>query len=403
MPEDKKLHCLESIRGLAALIVVANHLLLSFRPDVCDPHSPGAEHASLLIRLLVRSPLAFTWKGSFAVNVFFVLSGFVLSYSYFRTSRPNAVTAPALRRYFRLAIPSAISILGACTLMRLNAFDNVAAAKLNGSHWLGFWYRFTPVFWGINPDGVVYQALYGIFAGESVSYNNVLWTMRVELAGSFLVYGMLALFGQVRHRALLYTIVAILLLLVGGVVYVGFVIGMAGCDYYAHRDRAARAAIEIGWLGWIVLAAGLMLGGCQGLPLPVLHRVIPGSTYHQLIAAALVIAAPLLSATVRRPLDARPLAFLGRISFGLYLVHVPVICSLGAWIYLHLVLGGGWGLYTAAAIASLGCVVVSLILGWVMYHVADRPSIAIGKRVSDWFTGGESKPNVERRTLNVER
>ena len=250
--------------------------------------------------------------------------------------------------------------------------------------WLGLWYGFRPSLLGRGETGAVYQAVYGLFADRSVSYNNVLWTMRIELVGSFLVYALLALFGWVRHRWAIYAVVGGLLVATGYGEYLGFVIGVAVCDAYTRGDRPE---VDVGWVGWVVLALGLALGGYSGLPVPVLHRAIPGSTYHQVIGATGVILAPLISASVRRPLDARAAAFLGRISFGLYLVHVPVICSLGCWTFLRLT-AGGWGRYSASAVASTASVAVSLLLGWVMYHVADRPSIWIGKRVSDVFTGG---------------
>ncbi len=380
----KKLLYLESIRGTAAMVVVFDHLMLSFRPDVWDPRSPGVAAAAWPVRLLVTSPLSFLYRGSFAVAVFFVLSGFVLSYSYFRSSRPDAVTAPALRRYFRLMVPSLVSVLGAYALLRAGLFDNRPAGLVTGSPWLGTWYGFRPSLLGLREDGAVYQAVYGLFAGQSVAYNNVLWTMRVELVGSFLVYALLALFGRVRHRWVVYGVAGGLLVAAGHVDLLAFVIGVAACDAYTRGDRAAA---DVGRWGWLVLAAGLALGGYQGLPLPVLRRAIPGSNYHQVIGAAMVILAPLVSASVRRPLDYRPVAFLGRISFGLYLVHVPVICSLGCRTFLRLV-AGGWGQNAATAVAAVASVAVSLFLGWVMYHVADRPSIWIGRRVSDLFTGG---------------
>ena len=379
---SKKLLYLESIRGAAALVVVFDHLMLAFRPDVWDPRAPGVAAASWPVRVLVTSPLSFLYRGSFAVAVFFVLSGFVLSYSYFRASRPNAVTAPALRRYFRLMVPSLVSVLGAYALLRAGLFYNGRAGRLNGSGWLQTWYAFRPSLLGFREDGAVYQAVYGLFVGKSVSYNNVLWTMRIELIGSFLVYGLLALFGWVRHRWVVYAVAVALLAANHYIDYAAFVVGVAMCDAYTHGDRSEA---DVGRAGWLVLVAGLAFGGYQGLPVPVLHRSIPGSNYHQVIGATMVILAPLLSANVRRPLDAWPLAFLGRISFGLYLVHVPVICSLGCWTFLRLV-DAGWGPSTAVAAASVASLIVSSLLGWAMFHVADRPSIWIGKRVSNLFT-----------------
>jgi hypothetical protein len=89
----KLLH-LEAVRGLAACAVVLNHLLLAFWPVFAEDRS-------------ISPLLKVTYKGSFAVAVFFVLSGFVLSLSFFRTRDVRVVTSAAVRRYPRLALPVA--------------------------------------------------------------------------------------------------------------------------------------------------------------------------------------------------------------------------------------------------------------------------------------------------------
>jgi peptidoglycan/LPS O-acetylase OafA/YrhL len=382
MPDGKKLTYLESVRGLAAVVVVIHHLSLAFCPDLADPLSQSVAAASWPVRIIARSPLAFAWNGALAVNVFFVLSGFVLSYSYFRTGRHDSIAGPAIRRYFRLAIPSGVSIVAAYLLMRGNLICTAEAGQLTGSPWLSRWFHIMPRFFAFNPDGAVYQALYGIFRGQSFEYNNVLWTMQVELLGSFMVYATLAIFGSVNHRALIYTVIGVLLVVTDQHNYLGFVIGMAASDRLTHGDRT----VDIGRLGWAVLAVGLTIGAYCGASSESLLAVTAG---------ALVVAAPLLSTSVRRPLESAVLAFFGRISFGLYLTHVLVIASLGSGIFLHLVRIDGWTIHAAAVVAAVVVFCVSLITAWVMYYVADRPSIALGRRVSDWFTVRPNGQTVE--------
>jgi peptidoglycan/LPS O-acetylase OafA/YrhL len=373
MPDGKKLTHLESVRGLAAVVVVLSHLMLAFRPDLADPFAASVGGASWPVRILARSPLAFCWNGALAVNVFFVLSGFVLSYSFFGTGRHDSIAGPAIRRYFRLSIPSGVSIVAAYLLMRGHLICNAGAGRLTGSHWLLRWFQITPRLFAFDPDGAVYQAVYGIFRGQSFEYNNVLWTMQVELLGSFMVYATLAVFGSVGHRAVIYTVLGVLLVVTEQHNYLGFVIGMAGCDRLARAGRP----VDIGRAGWAVLGTGLTVGAYCGASSENLPAVAAG---------ALVVAAPLLSESVRATLESAVLGFLGRISFGLYLTHVLVIASLGSGIVLHLVRVDHWAVHAAAAVAAFAVIGVSLITGWVMFFIADRPSIAVGRRVSDWFT-----------------
>lgn len=60
---------LDALRGLAALAVVFHHCLLI----------PSSFDYSMLAHILMSSPLGIVRAGSEAVNLFFVLSGFVLA------------------------------------------------------------------------------------------------------------------------------------------------------------------------------------------------------------------------------------------------------------------------------------------------------------------------------------
>ena len=48
--------------------------------------------------------------GNFWVFVFFILSGFVLPLSWFRSRKPDSITGAVFRRYIRLMIPFLITI-----------------------------------------------------------------------------------------------------------------------------------------------------------------------------------------------------------------------------------------------------------------------------------------------------
>lgn len=103
-----KLSYLESLRGIAALIVVIDHAVNMFAPHLRWVNMEGLPGD--LRRYVAWSPLSLIYSGIPAVWIFFLLSGFVLSYKFLNS--PNDIS-PVLsgiyKRYFRLVIP----ILGA--------------------------------------------------------------------------------------------------------------------------------------------------------------------------------------------------------------------------------------------------------------------------------------------------
>lgn len=95
-----KYEALDSIRGVAAVVVMMSHLILGFYPVIYI----GTDH--------VVTPWVRVWyQGDFAVTLFFVLSGFVLSLSFLHTKNIESLRSAAVRRYWRLVVPVAASVL----------------------------------------------------------------------------------------------------------------------------------------------------------------------------------------------------------------------------------------------------------------------------------------------------
>ena len=75
---------------------------------------------------------------------------------------------------------------------------------------------------------------------------------------------------------------------------------------------------------------------------------------------------------------------LGRISFTLYLIHVPILCSLGSWLIVALAPYG----YTPAAAFGLfvtffTCLVLSTLLSPLVDGSAVSMSRKLGRRVDE--------------------
>jgi hypothetical protein len=68
---------LDGLRGVAALVVLFGHLLITLLPPVI--YLGGGVGAALYLIEIGKTPLGMLWNGNAAVCVFFILSGYVLS------------------------------------------------------------------------------------------------------------------------------------------------------------------------------------------------------------------------------------------------------------------------------------------------------------------------------------
>lgn len=348
----------DGLRGVAAAIVVLFHYLCLLHPSLTPEMSEQ-------VHWLADTPIHVLWNGHFSVAVFFVLSGFVMAAAAER--RRNALIANSIARYLRLALPVTASCLLAW--IWLTAFPDSAQAMKNTlsapSRWLDFTYQepILPVWYAV-ADGMAANFVRGYSR-----FNNVLWTMQIELLGSLAIFLLYALTrGRVRLLSLAAAGVAVLLWFSDA--YMGFVFGAA--LYEAHRRdllRSAPAVVSVAALGAAVVLGGPGEGVHLRLGLPDMPEqwhlgrsrgVMLG------IAAALLIYAVLTLPSLAR-IFARPVPlFLGRISFGLYLVHVPPLYTIVAWSYLQgvpeIVLGP---IYAISVV----------VLAWAFTLTVDEPSL----------------------------
>lgn len=356
----QKINSLESLRGLAALSVVLCHTVQLFWPEV---------------RIGQGAPLTSLWhNGGFAVRLFFVLSGFVLALSYCRTRDAQQLKSSAARRYFRLYIPAAASIAFAYLLHVCGAFESLNAAKgIPGqSDWIRNLYSSGP-----SLRLAVREALLGPFLDyQFMKYNEVLWTMGVELKGSMLVFAALALCGSARHRWLIYGVLIYALDSWQLRYAVDFACGMALSDWHCNHQAQARTS----WLWLAVFVLGACLGDLQTAWVAEngTASMIRGSRWWPTLAALLLVLSSVRSSHVERALSAPPLVWLGEVSFALYLFHLPIICSIGGWIFRGLMLGG-LGNYWSAMIASVVAVAASLAVAPIGPLLLDPLAIRVGR------------------------
>lgn len=334
MDQSKKDVSLEALRGFAAIVVVFWHCMLGFFParsGIFNYFSPDDA--------LVGHPWFGLLNGNAAVGFFFVLSGFVLTRRYFQKKDDLSIARGVVKRWPRLAVPVTATVLMSWAIFKFDLYSYTNVAPITNSSWLyyfAFAYQtpFEPNLW----SAIMQGGFFTFFRGDSY-YDSSLWTMRFELIGSYVAFALafilIRLSGGSKWLAIFLITVVILLCHYASANYVAFPAGVALAFLLARRPFvlpfwvAGSLLILSGYLAGYtgnVIGAYRLFGdiGSQNIPVVYVH----------IVASVVAIVAVEAWAGVRRMLENRLFLVIGEISFPLYLVHVPVLCSAGCWAFL---------------------------------------------------------------------
>ena len=304
----------------------------------------------------LRNPFtAVLLDSSVAVSVFFVLSGEALSSAFFGHGRKHATLKLAIKRYPRLAIPVFATSLLIYAIVRTGLDFNWPASVIVGRQdWLGLApsadvtllsvikYSFVSVFVAEFPHGLL-----DIF----------LWTMRMELAGSLVVFAIIAAWDFVPHpRWLLWAAYLVLALLPSASAgqLSCFLAGMIFADLrWQGVFQRVQSRLGDGVVGWMIAALALTDG------ILFAAHVHASSAWFAAALLLLVFCSGRATRMMVSPLS----QWLGQVSFPLYLVQFPVLISFTSWSILASTGGGAvghLGLVTCIIIASAS-VLLSLV------------------------------------------
>jgi peptidoglycan/LPS O-acetylase OafA/YrhL len=345
---------LDALRGLAALIVLMNHLALAFSYE--KPHP------------LLRPFLS----GHEAVVLFFVLSGFVLSLPFWNKGSIGPYLPYLVRRFFRIYVPFA----AACTLALTGAHFFVFA-KLP----LGWWFYNS---WqtALTPRFLISQFL---MAADG-KLNTAFWSLRYEVQFSILLPALLLLLGHWRRSWSLSLTIALNIFgrwatahlpdpywIFESLEYTP--IFLFGALLARDREPIRRAWEKLPRkVRLTVLPLAFILffyGGVARVGRYPGPGRICGDLAVSLGACSLVLLASLVHPLERALRSAVP-EYLGRISYSLYLTHGTVL-----FVFLNLL----YGKVPLAAFLALTVATV-LVVSHLFCVLVEEPSLKCGKRVS---------------------
>lgn len=352
---------LDSLRGLAAAVVVLSHFEGLWSREAEPPW----------LTLLLRSPLGVVVAGHDAVILFFILSGFVLTLPYLRPAPPGYFSF-LTRRVLRIYVPYVAALVLAV------ACDAAFRRPLQG---LAPWTRLTwagPVDWTLALQHLAFLGSYDYWA-----FNGSFWSLIYEMRISVffpvlcLLTGRLRIRGSLLLAALLSAASALLTRWLGEenlcltLHYAAlFVLGSllarnsdAAAGWYARLDGLGRGAL-------VLSTALLLVSGGR------VNDAAPAASYTaDWIVSAGVIGLMILSLQahrMRRFLAMPVPKWLGRISYSTYLVHLTVLLSL-----VH-----GPGAPLPAPVLLAVYISLSYAAAALFYRLVEDPARKLGARLA---------------------
>jgi len=375
----RRLLYLDGLRGWAALFVVFHHLELAFFPAIKGANDGVSP---------ILGPFSFIVDGPLSVAIFFLLSGIVLAEAVQSALRRDGtqnvgLTGLVVKRWLRLGLPIVVTGLLILVLFISLGDHTREASAISGSDWMQtlFPAGYHPGFFDVLRESTI-----GAFVGpQTPVHDPVLWTIRVEFLGSILVF-LLCLFIPAGFGRLAACAIS-------GAVLIAipawlpnfcalFAVGVALHDLANNFRRQLEARPLIcDTLGLAAILTAALL-------YPVLDLLVPdlmarlgdfadpfGHMSQWTARSILIVVGTLLSPTAQAFFSQPVSVFLGQISFGLYLLHLPIFFSVGIGSYLMIDRIGGHD--PAAIVASFLVLSGSILAAFAFHHAIERPSIRL--------------------------
>ena len=337
-----------------------------FRPDL-----EGLRGVAILLVLLFHAGVPGFSGGFVGVDVFFVLSGFLITGLLLREhERSGRIDLGAFyARRARRILPAAAVVLAATMLLSWFILAPVDLPRVAGD----------AVASALSVGNIRFAAGATDYFGTDVAPSPVIhyWSLGVEEQFYLLWPALLILATRSRSPRVATGLV------LAGVAVVSYLAALVLTDanpawaFYSLPTRAwqlalgglvavgaarfngvpDRVAVPLGWLGLGAILATLVVI-VPGTPYPGLAALVPT------LGSVAVILAGVRRRSVASLLAVPPLRFLGRISYSLYLVHWPILVLPAA----SLAVGDVLPIEVRVGLAAL-----SVVVGWASYRWVEQP------------------------------
>ncbi|MBX0300973.1 acyltransferase [Cryobacterium sp. 1639] len=352
-------HALDGMRGVAAVVVLLHHALLTVPMLSAVYYGQGSPMTTWSLGwFMTHTPLHIVWAGTEAVYLFFILSGLVLTLPVLKSNN-FSWRAYYPRRLVRLYVPVLAAVaFGALTI--------VLVSRSNGTE-LGPWVIARADHYDMRS---VLKDITLLFGTSGVI--SPLWSLRWEVLFSLLLPAYVLF--SVRARRFWWPKLAITMVAIAvgcmaenqALLFLPmFALGSLFAARWASISAAFSRLLARAWAGPGLALFAILLTCVRwevaafGVP----YRETVSLIWISVIGVALLVLLGAFWHPLRWALERSPAQLLGKLSFSLYLVHEPVILALRF---------ATSELPPAVSIAA--CIPVSFGVAWLFLTYIETPS-----------------------------
>lgn len=307
MNEERKYkEHINGLKGFACLMVMIGHFIGLYK------YAENFPIHNAVLDTFLSSKLSFIINETYWVNLFFIISGYLVAMS--KINNVQVLAKKAILRFLRLGIPVLFASFIIWIMQESIGFYTVETSNLFTNTWIqkNYLQNFYISDVLLSPVNVLILGRVGI--------NGPYWVLRDMFIASIMIYILTWMKNKLQERECLFYISSVCFL------ELGFVISRIVCAcllgmFLMWGQENYQKIIKEKWFPYLLMFGTIIL------------YFISRAYISFIFFAVLIIFIPKtkLAATI---FTSKIATFCGRISFGIYSFHWPVLCSIGMIIIL---------------------------------------------------------------------
>ena len=333
---------IDGLKGIACFQVFFNHFMCSVYPAY---YMAGEQpvHTNGFEKWLAYSPLNLLLEGEMYVAIFCLVSGIFLTLKVMKLGDNKSNLSPIIvGRYFRLVLPVVPVGILVSVMSKLHLFSNVKASAITGSKWLGSFYTEPIGFIKMFASVFVKTWFYG---DDTIS--TAFWMLPQMFIGSFLAIILGVIYWKIKKKAVIVYIFVCLALIPRHDYVMVFAIGaifawMINEDCIEILKGKSKGYIAT-VIGLVLIVIGHLIAGypIQLEPKGFYQYMNLGfNDLWRVCGGTLFLFGVWNVEFMQKILSIAPLSKLGEWCYEFYIIHIPLLFSIGMWMFVKLTEAG---------------------------------------------------------------